>query len=475
MFDYFGLCINTVITLYDFDYIIENTSISGLVFANTILKGSAARIALVDDQIAPGGHWHQLPVFSRIPPPFSSFGLSAYSIQDWRHGLSHTHRDTVLAYCAHVLEHCLLPSGRVSYFPRCAYHGDGKIVSIDTGQIQNATIRRRVVPPTQPARSLSGRHIPCFSYSDPVTVLHPRNVPSNRAFIDRQFDTYCILGAGRMATDAALFLLEEKILPDQIRWVKSRETWALSAPQLAAAPASFKDNASLSLDGLRLMSQMQTSKELCLGLERLGLLLRTSSGVEPWGFSQQIITAAEAARTRTIRGVIRKGHVHAISEIGMFLDQGVVPMPAKTLYIDCTGSLSASEKPPQIFQDGTIHLADVRLCQPSFSAAIIGAIELLDVSDENKNALCAPVYGSDITTLFLTSILNYHAWFHHRALRKWLETCHLDRFLQTAARKINANVEIQADLKTIRAVLPRAIINLERLLEQSGADDPLIG
>ena len=123
-----------------------------------------------------------------------------------------------------------------------------------------------------------------------------------------------------MATDAAFYLLRNNIPPAQIRWVKSRETWALSTPQPGSSPVLLKAKAVLIVQGLRRMSLAQTSQALCLDLERLGLLRRISSDVEPQGFSEQLITKTEAAKLNSITGVIRKGHVHSISEVGMLLD-----------------------------------------------------------------------------------------------------------------------------------------------------------
>ncbi len=445
---------------------------NGLIFANELLKASDATIALVDADGSPGGLWHQVADYSRVQQPLSSFGLSNHSIQDWQPDIREARRETVLAYCEHVLSNLILPSGRVSYFPKCDFRSDGTIAAIDTGQTQKVAVTQRLVNTKQSSRARRRPHIPCFSYSGPVQVLHPSNVSSQEAFVARQYEIYCILGSGRTASETALFLLEENIRPERIRWVKSREAWALSAATQNPSPERFKVQATLSLDGLRLMSLAQTEHDLYLGLERLGVLRRISPDAAPNGFSQQMLTATDAAKLSSIKGVIRKGHVHAISEIGMLLDQGAVPMPNSTLYIDCTRSRPAESKSAKIFQDGAIQLADVHLCQSSFSAAMIAAVELRDLPDLEKNALCAPVRGSNIASLFLTSILNNHAWFHDDSIRKWLATCHLDHFLQTAAYEIDRRAEIPQNLKAIRTILPRTIINLERLLEQSGAKDP---
>ena len=458
----------------DVDYLILGANIYSLVFANAVLETCDAHVALIDPRGEPGGHWHQVPDFSRLPPPYSAFGLPSFSIQDWQPERNHIDRGGVLAYCAHVLTQRLLPSGRVHYFPRCDYRGGGKIVSIDTGEVRKITVKRRIITTEHAPNLDAGPHIPCFSCTNAINLLHPRDLSSDPAFQARQYDTYCILGAGRTGIEAALYLLGQNISPDQIRWVKSREKWVLSTPKERPSLVHFDHLVTRTLDSLRLMSQVHSVQDLCRGLEGPGVLLRTSSDQEPQGFSPQLLSSEEAAKLRTIRGVIRKGHVHAISEIGMVLDQGAVPMPPRTLYIDGTGSAVASSKPPPIFQGSMIHLTDVRLCQPSFSAAVIGAIELLDISDKDKNELSAPLYSSELTTLFLISILNHHAWFHHEAVREWLESCPLDSLLQIAARQINATEKMPSELSTIRAVLPRAIINLERMLEQTGAEDPLL-
>jgi hypothetical protein len=221
------------------------------------------------------------------------------------------------------------------------------------------------------------------------------------------------------------------------------------------------------------MAHAHSTHDRSLRLERLGVLVRTSEHHVPTYFASHFLTPEDTQQLRHIPNTIRKGHVHSISEIGMILSRGVVPMPPQTQYFDCTGSRTRWHQPKRVFELGTIELADIRLCHPSFSATMIAAVELLDASIEEKNAHCAPVIGTSLPSLLLTSLLNHHAWFYNDDLRAWLETCRLDQTLQASAKRLNSSSKIPTDLSTIRATLPRAIVNLESLIEQEHAADSL--
>lgn len=67
--------------------------------------------------------------------------------------------------------------------------------------------------------------------------------------------------------------------------------------------------------------------------------------------------------------------------------EGDYPMPAETLYIDCTAT--AVERRPVVpqFQDGLITLQMIRVPQPAFSAALSAFLEVTYDDDETKNRL----------------------------------------------------------------------------------------
>lgn len=461
-----------LLSLNDFDYIVIGASIEGLIFSEAVLKDRKARVAIIDRNSVPGGHWLHRPEFAQAGSPNAAIGLSDFTISDWNPGIRVSSRAEILDYCAHILQHRLLPSERFSYFPDCEYLGDGCVAFLKTGDVEFLQIQRSVVDASRTAKAPGAPHIPCFSVTEAVEVIHPTKLSAKLESIDYPYPAYCIIGAGRTALDVAQFLLSKKVSKTKIHWVKSREPWLLSKPFQIGQAAPLAAHFSASVEGLKAMAHAVTLQSLALDLERLGVLARVSTDHDPSNFYPHIIDPQKAGQLGTIKRVIRKGHVHAISEIGMVLDEGVVPMPVRTLYIDCTGSRGTFAAPAPVFQERFIRLTEVRLCRPSFSAAIIAAIELLDLSTADKNALCTPLQSRNLAALLLTSILNLHAWFHDDTLRQWLSRCRLDGFLQATAANIDASREIPSDLKPIRAMIPRAIINLEQLIEQSGAEYP---
>ncbi|MEO1552330.1 MAG: hypothetical protein AAFR82_00240 [Pseudomonadota bacterium] len=402
-----------------------------------------------------------------------NLGIGSYTVKDWRA----THRPTMQDsadrntglqdYCTHVLNKMMLPSGRVQLFERSEHFGDGRIRSRDSGKVRDVLVRRRIVDATQFPETLCKSFIPCFSVAPGVNVVRPIDHDAILNLSTSRFDTFCVLGGGRTGTEMVLTLLDLGVSSDSIRWVKSRDPWMLAATSKPEQARRSDNQISNQQECLKAMAYAQNQDDLCLRLESLGVIVRTSDGQMPSYFLPHLVTHHDAERLQQVHHVIRKGHVHAISEIGMLLSHAVVPMPEQSLYLDCTGHGGTQHAPNVVFQNRTIDLAEIRLCHPSFSAAITAAIELLDISIEEKNKLCVPTRGHHIAELFLTSLLNQHAWLHDSTLRTWLERCPLDSGLQTTAQRLNRSRHMPQDLGALRAILPRAIINLESMVQKS--------
>jgi hypothetical protein len=81
--------------------------------------------------------------------------------------------------------------------------------------------------------------------------------------------------------------------------------------------------------------------------------------------------------------------VASIERDRLVLEQGERPVRARTLFVDCTAS--ALEKAVgggvPVFGPGSIALQMIRLCQPTFSAALIGHIEVAVADDTDSRTL----------------------------------------------------------------------------------------
>lgn len=455
-----------------FDYIIIGKNVGALAFADTILSGSDATMAIIDDTSSIERHRQNLTAYISGGLRDEHLGVSSYTFEDWRaeHGeAAHTMNDrdaNLKAYCAHVLTQMMQPSGRVHVFERTDHFGGGRIRSKDTGVIQDLLVRKRIVDASYFPNSFCKSVVPGFSVARAVNVVRPFQLNTVLNLNATGFDLFCVLGGGRAGTEMVLALFDLGVSPEKIRWVKSRDAWMLAAPSKAAASVRARGRMTRQHEILQAMAYARDSDDLGLRLERLGAIVRTSNDQIPTYFLPHRITHHDAERLRQIQHVIRKGHVHAISEIGILLSHGAVPMPARSLYLDCTGHAGPRLGTRPVFQSQSLELADIRLDNPCFSAALIAAVELLDLPSHEKNKLCAPMRGGHIAELFLTSLLNHHAWFHDAALRRWIEGCRLDPWLQMSAHRLNKSQQVPQDLSAIRKILPRAIINLESMVQQ---------
>ncbi|MEM6557540.1 MAG: hypothetical protein AAF642_16780 [Pseudomonadota bacterium] len=458
-----------------YDYIIIGNNIGGLAFVDTILSGSDATIALIDNGNAASRHHQVLPRVINQALRDESIGASSFTLKDWRethlaHSQNSSDRNADLqSFCAHLLNKVMRASGRVQVFQDTEHFGGGRIRSRATGIVEDLRVRARIVDATRFPVGFHKTFIPGFSVAAGVKVIRPFNQDTILNLNAREFNTVCVLGGGRMGTEMVLSLLDLGVPCENIRWVKSRDPWMLALAGKTEPAPDAPHQISLFQEILKAMAYASSPNDLCLRLEDLNVIVRTSDDQTPTCFMPHLLTRQDAQRLCGVKHVIRKGQVHAISEIGMVLSRGAVPMPDRSLYLDCTGHGGAGHQPGPIFQTGRIDLAEIRLCDPSFSAAMIAAIELLDLPTEEKNKLCVPIRGDQAPELFLGSLLNHHAWFHDPNLRTWLESCRLDGWLQTTARRLNQAKKIPRDLSALRAILPRAIINLESMIQTDEA------
>lgn len=458
--------------LKTYDYGIIGAGIDGLTFADTILTHSDRTIAIIESAAhSIRSQRRDMFLVSRALTD-DRIGLTSYTLKDWREAF---HRARIgrlptpvelQAYREYVLDTRLARSGRLERLGDVDYLGNNRFRSRSSSGNPQPIIRRSIVNSThgsQPNQPSCGRS---FTVASSVHVVKPSILRAHAEMKHRTFDRYCVIGAGPVGIEVMLALIDLDIPTEKINWVKPREGWTL-------APTSPKAPKNLQKEALTAMAHARTAADLSQRLEHLGLLTRATDDQVPTHFVPHMVTQKDAQKLRQVKGVIRKGHVHAISEIGMVLSHGAVPMPRRTLYLDCTGHGKRRGETPDVFTKGQIELSQIRLSHPSFSAALIGAIELSDLTAPQKNALCTPIHGSNLALCFLTSLLNHHAWFYNRNIRRWLETCRLDPVLRATAQRLNAFEDVPADLSAVRAVLPRAIVNLESLVEQTGAVDPL--
>ena len=118
------------------------------------------------------------------------------------------------------------------------------------------------------------------------------------------------------------------------------------------------------------------------------------------------------------------GHVRSIGPDEIVLDDGVIPTNRAEVHVDCTAAGLRLTAGRPIFERGRITLQQVRVCQPTFNAALIGYVEATREGEE-KNALCPPnPYPNTPADWIPATMVTQRAlaaWLRDSDLMAWLE------------------------------------------------------
>ncbi|MEM8492773.1 MAG: NAD(P)/FAD-dependent oxidoreductase [Pseudomonadota bacterium] len=415
------------------DYLVVGAGAMGLAFADMLLNSSDASIAIVDRLGAPGGHWNHAYPFVRLHQPSYFYGVNSKEIGENRTDLSGRNKGMlelasgaeVLSYFDNLLRQEMLPTGRVQYFPQCEYTGNRCFRSIasgvryraDVGKTVDATYMNVKVPKVTP---------PPFSVAPGVEVIPPNELTS----LTGTFETFVIVGAGKTAFDACLYMLDMGVAPEQILWIKPRESWLFDRAQAQPEEFGGVGFSGIVLEQAQIVAESTSFDDMFARLERCGALLRIDTSVTPTMYRCATISQAELSDLRKITNVIRKGRVVSLEAGLITLEGGEHRCPASSLFVNCTADGLERRPAVPVFDGAQITLQAVRPCQQLFSAALIGYIETTQMQDARKNELCVPTPHPDSNTDYL-HFLNalVHAqlrWVEDPDLFNWLLNSRLD-------------------------------------------------
>jgi hypothetical protein len=460
------------------DYLIIGSGAVGMAFADTLLDESEAHITLVDRHAKPGGHWNDAYSFVSLHQPSAYYGVNSTELGSRRKdvsgpnsGLYEMAGGPEINTCYDkVMQQKFLPSGRVSYLPMCDYQGDGRIISLLSGTQTTVTVRKKTVDATWFSPSVPSTHTPRFTVADGVRVIAPNGLP--QLWLQREGQPlpqkFCILGAGKTAMDAAVWLLRNGAMPDSIQWVMPRDSWLVNRRQTQPGLEFFNDSMGGEADKLAAFAEAKSIEAVFLKLESLGQMLRIDPNHNPTMFHYATVSTGEVALLRTLKHVIRKGRVQRIALDAMDLDQGRVAMAPDTLYVDCTASAISHRKAEPVFAGDRIQIQLLRAPLVALSAALTAYVEVHGSDDDHKNQLCVPVpFPEDLAgyaTATHASMMNQFRWSQDKSLRQWLRNIRLDAFGKMVADLEKTDTERQAVLARLRTNAFAAMSNMPGLM-----------
>ena len=451
------------------DYLVVGAGAMGLAFTDTLVSESDATVVVVDRNDQPGGHWTTAYPFVRLHQPSAYYGVNSRNLgsdaidQD---GLNAGYYELasgaeVCAYFDAVMRQHLLPSGRVTYLPMSEYLGDGRIRTLGGDEIE--VTARRVV--TSHVEIIVPSMRPPSYAVEAVDCVPPNELPRIREARDR----YVIVGAGKTAMDACLWLLRHGVAAERLTWIKPRDAWVLDRAAIQPGSQFAKRVLRDFSNQLAAVHEAESLPDLFDRLESKGCLLRIDMSVDPTMYRCAILSQAELTELRRIEDVVRMGHVQSLEPGRITLDGGTRDIDRSALYIDCSADGFAHREPATVFSADRISLQAVRTCQPAFSAAVIAHVEAAYADDETRNAFCGPVpyprEPTDWLRMMLAFNKNQLQWFSDPDMMAWVDAARLN-----VLHHVSAAVSERAREKIISVLnsqLPAINDKLEKLLAQA--------
>ena len=456
------------------DYLVVGAGAAGMAFTDELLAHSDATVTIVDRRHAPGGHWIDAYPYVRLHQPSAFYGVSSVPLGQDALDVAGTNAgyyelagvDEIRAYFAHVMHRRFLSSARVRYFPCCEYLGEHRFVSRLTDASWQAHVRRKVVDTTYLEGAFPATSAPPFEVADGVRCVHAGEL----ARIEKHFERLVIIGAGKTALDACVWLLEQGVPASKIRWIKPRESWWVNRrfqQPRTLLPEAYRGIA-IQLESI---AHATSVEDLFARLEAEEIFLRIDSIITPTMFRGALISEAELALLRRIEDVVRMGHVRRIERDEIILDEGRVPTSERTLHVHCAARGLARRPLRPIFEPGRVTIQPIFWGFACYQNAMLGVVEATIESDEEKNRLCPPIANwnknTDYLAAFLAGLANNRARAAHPAVASWAKTTRLNPFSGIALCRDDLGV--RETHERIARFAAEAATNIVKLLGASSA------
>jgi NAD(P)-binding Rossmann-like domain len=383
--------------LFDTDYLVVGAGASGLAFTDALVAEADVEVTVVDRQAAAGGHWLHAYPFVRLHSPSSYYGVNSLALgQDRVDRVGDNAGFYERATGSEVREHFaeaaerLTRTGRVRFLTGHEHlgrnGGDGEqLRDLSTGELHGVAVRRRVVDARYLEASIPATHALPFEVASGARAIAVNDLPAAA----RSRSSYAVLGSGKTAADACLWLLDNDVEPDRIRWIRPRDAWFYDRRQFQPL-----EQVGAVIDGIALDVEAGAAAadvdEVFARLEGSGRFVRIDPAWPATMYRGTMLSARELGALRQIEDVVRLGRVRSIEADRIVLEQGEVRTGPDVVHVDCT-ALGLSDAPAvSIFQPGRIVLQQVRYLSPCFNAALIGVVEARRDDDTDRNRLCPP-------------------------------------------------------------------------------------
>lgn len=448
------------------DYLVVGAGAAGMAFTDALIDHSNARVALVDRRHGVGGHWLDAYPFVRLHQASAFYGVASTLLgrgqlqhRGPESGL-HERADSaeICSYYSHILTDRMLESDRVEFLPNCNYLPTRQILSRVSGQLLQVPPDCRVVDARYLSPDIPANNSAPFEVADGTRVIPVGDL----ARIDLAPSQYVIVGSGKTASDACVWLLSHGVEAVNICWIRPREPWLLNRAVVQPDPAVFLGMAA---DIMEAAAAAPSLEELFLRMEDAGIMVRIDRSLTPTMAKTPTLAKWELEQLRTIEHVVRLGHVRQAEPGRITLEQGSVPTAKDAVIVHCAAS--GLKYPPviPIWSRTAITLQPIRAGFPCFGAALAGYVEATRDDDAEKNRLCpATPYPNSLADWALMNLLGTRASMSFNSepdIKAWADGVAINPARVPPER--DRTSELQDVLTRLKVQVPRGLAGLARL------------
>jgi hypothetical protein len=375
--------------LVQVDYLVVGAGAAGMAFVDSLIHNADVRVALLDRRHSAGGHWLDAYPFVRLHQASEFYGVVSTPL-----GKGERQADgpeagmyqraaapEIVAYYARVLE-SMVASGKVTFHPNSEYLGGRRWISRLSGKQFSVPDSCRVVNAHYLAPDIPAQTPAPFGAADGVHVI-PVNDLVRLPKIPGQF---VIVGSGKTATDAIVWLLDNGVDPDAVCWLRPRDPWMFNRAFVQPDPAI---NLGTTADILEAAAKAISPDDLFLRMEEAGVMLRIDPRVTPSMAKTPTLAHWELDRLRAVENVVRLGHVRYVQPGLLVCADGDAAIERDALVVHCAASGLRYRPLVPVWGSEAITLQCVAT-GPIFGAALAGYLEATREDDTEKNLLSPP-------------------------------------------------------------------------------------
>jgi hypothetical protein len=371
------------------DYLVVGAGAAGMAFVDSLIHNADVHVVLLDRRHSAGGHWLEAYPFVRLHQASDLYGVVSTPLGNGERqaggpeaGLyERAAAPDIVAYYARVLE-SMVASGNVTFYPNSEYLGGRRWTSRLSGQHFAVPDSCRVVNAHYLAPEIPAETPAPFGVADGVRVI-PVNELVKLPDIPGQF---VIVGCGKTATDAIVWLMENGVDPGAVCWLRPRDPWMFNRAVVQPDPAIYLGGVADILEAAR---EAASPDDLFLRMEAAGVMLRIDSRVTPTMAKTPTLAHWELDRLRAIENAVRLGHVRHVEPGRVVCAEGEAAIDRDAVVVHCAASGLQYRPLVPVWGTEAITLQYVAT-GPIFGAALAGYVEATREDDAEKNRLCPP-------------------------------------------------------------------------------------